>query len=115
MMPASLCQRETMHLWPSVQVRFQVRRARPRSQRMVRAELATRFILGARERVKWRTEVTKRETRVRRETERSWGLLDGSGKENGGIDAYNEECPGDVVMFFVEVVDEEDEDYGHNE
>ena len=38
---------------------------------MVRRVLAARFTFGFRERVKWRAEVKKRETRVRRETERS--------------------------------------------
>ena len=71
MTPASLCQVLTMQRWPRVQVRFQVRRERPRSQRMVRRVFAVRFTLGFRERVKWRAEVKKRETRVRRETERS--------------------------------------------
>jgi len=41
-----------MQRWPRVQVRFQVRRERPRSQRIVRIVLVVRFIFGLRERVK---------------------------------------------------------------
>ncbi len=83
MMPASLCQRVTMQRWPRVQVRFQVRRARARSQRSVRAALTVRLIFGFSERVKWRRVVAVRAARVRTETVKScsaWSVAGMGGK-----------------------------------
>ena len=116
MTPASLCQRLTMQRWPSVQDRFQVRRDRPRSQRMVRTVLAVRLIFGLSDRVKWRIEVAVRETKVRRETERSLWVLDiGGGADRGERNTYDKEGPWYVVMLFMKMMNEEDQNDGHNE
>ncbi len=72
MTPSSLCQWVVMQRWPSVQERFQVRRARDRSQRMVRGRLRRRERRGERVVVRWRKEVVKKARMERRETVRSW-------------------------------------------
>ena len=41
-------------------------------------------------------------------------MLDARFRESEGW-AYDEESPGNVIVFFVEVVDEEDEDDGDDE
>lgn len=74
MTPSSLCQWVVMQRWPSVQLRFQVRRARERSQRIVRGRLRRRERRGERVEVWWRKEVEMRERMERRETVRSWCL-----------------------------------------
>ena len=72
MMPSSLCQCVVMQRWPSVQERFQVRRARDRSQRIVRGRFMRRERRGERVRVRWRNEVVRMARMERRETVRSW-------------------------------------------
>lgn len=48
MMPASLCHVVRVQVWPSVQLRFQVRREKPRTQRTVSAPLMYKLYLGDR-------------------------------------------------------------------
>ena len=71
MMPESLCQVFGVQRWPRVQPRFQVRRARPRIQRVRRVRLVGRLCLGVRVWVRWRVVVARRAMMVRRETVRS--------------------------------------------
>ena len=71
MMPSSLCQVVVVQRWESVQPRFQVRRLRPRSQRMVRERLAKRLGRVERVRVVCRRVVRVRVRTVRRDTVRS--------------------------------------------
>ena len=72
-MPSSLCQWVVMQRWPRVQVRFQDRRERERSQRMVRGRERRRERRGERRVVWWREVVKRKERMVRRETVRSCG------------------------------------------
>lgn len=114
MTPASLCQRVTMQRWPRVQVRFQVSRARARTQRTVRVALTVRFNFGFNERVKWRRVVAVRATKVRMETVRScnmWSVF-GMGGFEGTRWTYKEEGPGNGKMLLVEMVNEEEDDDG---
>lgn len=64
-----------MQRWPSVQERFQVRRARERSQRMVRGVLMRRERRGGRVLVWWRKEVATKARMERREMVRSYGFV----------------------------------------
>lgn len=74
-MPSLLCHVLVVQRWPSVQPRFHDRRARPRSQRIVRVKLARRLVRALRMPEKWRTLVAMRETSERRETVKSCGIL----------------------------------------
>ena len=53
-MPSALCQWVGVQRWARVKVRFQVRRARERSQRMVRGVVRRRELWGVRRVVWWR-------------------------------------------------------------
>lgn len=75
MIPSLLCHVARVQRWPSVQPRFQDRRARPRIQRIVRARLARRLVRALRMPEKWRMLVAMRETRDKMETVRSCNLL----------------------------------------
>ncbi len=69
--PSELCHLWVVQRWPRVQPRFQVSRARPRSQRIESMRLARREVRGGRWLVKWSMVVRKRERMERRETVRS--------------------------------------------
>lgn len=121
MMPESLCQVTGVQRWPRVQPRFQDSRERPRTQRTRRAKLAGRLWRGFRVRVRWRAVVAMRAMMVRRETVRScvsrlargFAMVERRGK--GKAMAYEDEGPGYVVFFFMEVMDEEDEHAGDDD
>ena len=68
--------------------------------------------------LRWRAVVARRARMVERETVRSWGFFVvsmGLAWKGEGWRAYEDEGPGDVVFFYVEVVDEEDEDAGDDD
>ncbi len=99
-------------------MRFQVRRARARTQSTVRVPLTVRFNFGFSERVKWRRVVAVRATKVRIETVRSCNMWSVVGKvaDELGVEVtrwtYKEEGPGNGKMLLVEMVDEEEDDDG---
>ena len=86
---------------------------------MRRLRLVGRLCFGVTVCVRWRAVVARRAMMVRRETVRScWGVLVVSMRlswEVEGVGAYEDEGPGDIVFFQVEVVDEEDEDAGDDD
>lgn len=70
--------------------------------------------------MRWRVVVVTRAIMVRRETmmscrSRSVRGWEGLGEVKGVVVAYEDEGPGNVVAFSVEVMDEEDEDAGNDD
>ena len=70
-MPASWFQVSGVQRWPRVGLMFQVRRAKPRAQRVALSPLKGKLSLGGRARVLWRRLVNTRETMVRIDTPKS--------------------------------------------